>query len=89
MNTRTERARDDTRERRIEREEQEGSFFLFIRHALFFLDPSMSALDGRRFESAISRRVRKLHRLDHSEAGLEKAVLVPLPDAFIFSLRPP
>lgn len=33
----------------------------------------------RRFESAISRRARKLRRLDHSEAGLEKAmILVPL-----------
>lgn len=40
-------------------------------------DPSTSALNGRRFESAISRRARKLRRLDHSQAGLEKAAAGP------------
>lgn len=43
MNTRVERARDGTRERGAE---IRGSF-LFIRHALFFLDPSTPALDGQ------------------------------------------
>lgn len=70
-----------------ERDGEKGTrgAFLFIRHALFFLDPSTSALDGRRFESAISRRARKLRRLDHSEAELEKAaVLLPLLDVYLF-----
>lgn len=60
--------------------------------ALFFLrDPatSRSSAMGRRFESAISRRTRKLRRLDHSKCVRKKTVLVPGgPDAFIFfSLR--
>lgn len=60
------------------------SFFFFF----FFRQDScdISALDdGRRFESAISRRTRKLRRLDHSERVRKRAVLAP--GAFIFSLR--
>jgi len=88
MNTRTERARDDARERGTKEEERKGPAFLFICHTLLPGSSSTLALDGRRFESAISRRARKLRRLDHSEAGLEKATVLAPPDAFIFSLRP-
>jgi len=38
MNTRTERARDDARERGTKEDERKGPAFLFIRHTLFFPD---------------------------------------------------
>lgn len=68
MNTRTERERVREGEERKEENARDEPFFLFACRALFFfLDLSTSALDdGRRFESAISRRTRKLCRLDHS-----------------------
>lgn len=63
------RAREGARRRGTEGRERARGAFLFIRafFFFFFLDLSTSPPDdGRRFESAISRRTRKLCRLDHS-----------------------
>lgn len=62
------RASEGARRRGTEGRERARGAFLFIRALyFFFLDLSTSAPDdGRRFESAISRRTRKLCRLDHS-----------------------